>query len=109
MRGKVGYTLAGLGATYAATQLGRWTGFTGTQNRIAGRRQNRQRQPYFPPRAQRPRGRGRSRPRRPQRTAVRQKKRLHQSATLSCDGSFLCFNHGFKMLLFTAEVCINDT
>ena len=83
MSGKAGYTLAGLGATYAATQLGRWTGFVGARDRMAGRRRNRQRQPYFPPRAQRPRGRGRSRPRRPQRTAVRQKKSLHQSAITS--------------------------
>ena len=72
MSGKASYTLAGLGATYAATQLGRWTGFIGARNRMAGRRQNCRRQPYFPLRAIRPRGRGRSRPRRPQRTAVRQ-------------------------------------
>ena len=103
MSGKVGYTLAGLGATYTATQIGRWTGFTGARNRMAGRRQNRRRQPYFPPRVSRPRGQGRGRPRRPQRTAIRQKKKLHQSATLSGDGSFSCFSHGYKMLPFYSK------
>ena len=39
MSGKAGYTLAGLGAAYTATQLGRWTGFIGARDHMAGRRQ----------------------------------------------------------------------
>ena len=52
MSGKAGYTLAGLGATYAATQLGCWTGFVRARNRMKGRRRNYQRQPYFPVRSE---------------------------------------------------------
>ena len=108
MSGKAGYTLAGLRATYAAAQLGRWTEVTGQRNRMAGQRRNRQRQPYFPPRA-RPGGRGRGQTRRQPRTqtGVRQKQKLHQSATTSGDGSFSVM--ATKCSLFTAKACLNLT
>ena len=45
MSGKAGYTLAGLGATYAATQLEHCKGFAEKWNRMPGRRTNCQRKP----------------------------------------------------------------
>ena len=94
------YTLPLTAAAYGATQLETWT------RDVRGRMRRGRRPTGFPGR----RGPGRSRrptnrrrPRRPTRTGTRLKKKFHQSATLSGDGSFSSFSHGFKMLPFYSK------
>ena len=91
------YTLPLTGLGYAATQVGQWT------RNVRGRMRRGRRPTGFPGRRGPARGRrpaNRRRPRRPTRSGMRTKKKFHQSATLSGDGSFSNFSHGFRMLPF---------
>ena len=95
------YTLPLTGLGYAATQVERWT------RNIRGRMPRRRRPTGFPGRRGPARGRrpmNRRRRRRPTRTGTRMKKKFHQSATLSGDGSFSVM--ASECFLSTAVRCI---
>ena len=87
------YTLPLTGLGYAATQVAQWT------RNVKGRMRRGRRPTGFPGRRGPARGRRPVNRRRPTRTGTRMKKKFHQSATLSGDGSFSNFSHGFRMLL----------